>query len=199
MEKKASTKHTIHPLLEKRWSPRSFSVESIDIEKIKRIFEAARWSSSSFNEQPWRYMVGIKTKGETYDKIYKTLAGFNQQWAIQAPLLVLCCAKKHFTQRDANNEHYKYDIGQSVANLIFQANYEDLMAHQMAGFNQQMAVELFNIPIDFVPITVIALGYEGDPETLPEEIKKLEYAERVRNELNTFIFEEKFGNKASFL
>jgi nitroreductase len=195
MDKKAHTRFSIHPILETRWSPRAFSDEAIDFQKIQRMLEAARWAPSCFNEQPWRFIIGVKNEGETYRNILSSLAEFNQKWAVTAPLLILCCGKKHFTLRDEENIYFKYDTGQAAAYLTMQAVHEGLYVHQMAGFDKHKVIELFNLPIDYEPLTVMAFGYMGDPEMLPEEIKKMEYADRYRNELNSFVFEERFGEK----
>jgi len=60
--KHASPDHPIHELFVKRWSPYAFSDQPVPEEDLRSLFEAARWSASSFNEQPWGYIVGTQTR-----------------------------------------------------------------------------------------------------------------------------------------
>lgn len=105
MNKQAKTKYGIHSLLENRWSPRSFRDISIEKEKLQRIFEAASWSPSCFNEQPWRFIVGEKGN-ETYNKILEGLVEFNKKWAVNAPVLIVSLAKKYFSKNYKENFHF---------------------------------------------------------------------------------------------
>lgn len=195
MKKNAHTQFDIHNILSKRWSPRSFQDKPVEKEKIQKLFEAARWSPSSFNEQPWRFIVGIKGEGQTYEKIQDSLVQFNKDWSQLAPLLVLSVAKKTFTSNNKPNETSGYDTGQAVANLTFQATTEGLHLHQMSGFSKDKAIELFNIPDDFEPVSVIAIGYIAEPGKLPGELAKAEKMERVRKDFDDFVFKNNFGEK----
>lgn len=193
MSKLAKTKYGIHFLLESRWSPRSFRDDAIEKEKLQRIFEAAQWSPSSNNEQPWRYVVGEKGS-ETFDKIFNSLTEANQRWAKSAPVLIVSLAKKHFERSMHENFHFLYDTGQSVAHLTFQAMHEGLYVHQMAGFHFEMVKNYFKIPDEFYIVTVIAIGYLGKPDMLDDDIKEKEIAERFRKGLSEIIYTGSFGN-----
>lgn len=165
--------------IKERWSPRAFVDDKIDKAKIVRIFESARWSASSYNEQPWRFIIGIKGEGETYQKVLETLVPFNQDWASKAPLVVLACAKKSFTRNGKPNPHMSYDVGQAMATLTLQATEEELYVHQMAGFSEEKACQIFNIPQDFEPIVVAAIGKINKEEVLQKDGPK----ERTRKSL----------------
>lgn len=193
MSKKAKTLFLIHPLLEERWSPRAFRDEPIDTEKLMRLFEAARWSPSAFNEQPWRYIVGVKNAGETYEKILSGLREANKEWASGAPVLVVCLAKKSYSQNQQDNFHFLYDAGQSVAHLTFQAMHEGVYVHQMAGFYFEKIVAEFKVPDEYYVATVIAMGFLGNPEQLSEELQKRELAERGRKPFSEILFSDEFG------
>ena len=195
--KEPAAQFEIHPLLFRRWSPRAFSDRPVENEKLQRIFEAARWSASSSNLQPWFFMVGIKGD-EVYDKIFSTLAEFNQLWAGTAPVLFLAIKKKT-NQKGEINRSSDYDLGQSVAMLSVQAMAESLYIHQMGGFNTERAAVLLDIPDDFEVRVAIALGYKGDAEALHPNLKKMEYTERTRRGLEEFVFTGTFGNKADFI
>lgn len=197
MTKKAKTSHKIHNYLEERWSPRAFSETMIDKEKLASLFEAARWTPSASNLQPWYFIVGIKGD-ETYEKIMDCLVEFNQKWAKFAPVLCLAIGDSR-NKEDEEYNNFQYDIGQSLAHLTFQAHHEGLYVHQMAGIHPEKAKELFNVPERYEILTAFVVGYIGDPEILHPRMQKAERAERERKELDTFVFQNTFGEKASFI
>jgi len=194
MKKEAKTAVEIHPLLKKRWSPRAFSDKLIDAATIRSLFEAARWAPSSMNEQPWRFIIGLKGD-DTYRSIFEALVEFNRLWAGFAPVLAVSCGKTAFSGKNDGkpNESFAYDVGQSVAHLTFQAMHEGLYVHQMGGFDKKMVIENFSIPEGFVPLTVFAIGYLGEPEMLHPNLIASEKGERVRMERSSFLYSEKFG------
>ncbi len=196
MDKPAMTNFDIHPILKKRWSPRSFKDQKVDKESLQRIFEAARWTPSSSNDQPWRFIVGIKGD-KTWDMIMETLVDFNQKWAKLAPVLVLSIGKKISDKNGKPSRTFMYDVGQSVAHITFQAMYEGLFVHQMGGFSAQKAAELFNIPEDYQAITAFTIGLKGEPELLEENFADMEKSERIRRPAADSVFSESFGNKSS--
>lgn len=208
MNKPAITKLEIHPVIKKRWSPRSFQADKpVEPEKLQRIFEAARWAPSSFNEQPWRFIIGTRGDGskgdgtrgdETWEKLYGTLAEFNQKWAHLAPILVLTLGKKTHTKTGKPNKVYKYDLGASAAYMTFQAYTDGLVMHQMGGFDKEKAIEAFDIPADYEPVTAIAIGYQDVPEKLIPEMEESERAPRTRHELDKLLFSGRFGQPFPF-
>lgn len=188
MEKSAQTDHPIHELLRKRWSPRAFSPAPIEAEKMARLFEAARWAASSRNEQPWRFLVATKEDGPAYDMLLSSLMEGNRVWASTAPVLILGIAKRTWDHNGQPNGHARYDLGQAVAHLTVQASAEDLYLRQMGGFSPEAARHAFNIPEDFEPVVVLAIGYLGDPNQLPDPLKEREMAPRSRKPLESFVY-----------
>ena len=188
----AKTNLELHPLLKRRWSPRAYTEQAVEKEKLIRLFEAARWPPSASNEQPWSFIIGLKGEN-TYDKIFSTLVEFNQLWCKFAPVLVLSCARKNQVKREGENPYRMYDVGQSIAHLTFQASYEGLFVHQMAGFDIVKAKEILKVPDAFEVLTTFAIGYIGDPEILHPNLKRLEIEERTRQEQKKFVFSGKFG------
>ena len=193
MHKEAKTNsNEIHPLLKKRWSPRAFEERPVEEQKLKNILEAARWSPSASNSQPWVFFVGIKGDG-IYEKIFSTLVEFNRLWANLAPVLILNCG--HMSGEDGKPyPTWQYDTGQAVAHLSVQAMAEGLHVHQMSGFDALKATELFALPDHIRAISVTAIGYIGDPSLLHPRMQKSEVAERERKEMGTFVFSEMFGD-----
>ena len=183
-----ATPGVIEPIL-KRWSPRAYSDKTVSPESLKEVFEAARWAASSSNEQPWRFLVGHRGD-ETYKKIFDSLVEFNQTWAKSAPVLILSAGKKTFTKNGDANHYSLHDVGAATAYLGLQATALGFHTHSMGGFDMAKARTLFNIPDDFEIGSVTALGYLGDPDTLPEKMKQMELAPRQRKPLGEIVFSE---------
>jgi nitroreductase len=178
-----------HDLIRRRWSPRAFSDKEVTPAELKKVFEAARWAASSSNEQPWRFLVG-RRGDETYQKILAALVQFNQDWAKSAPVLILSVAKKTFTAKPSPNRHNLHDTGAASANLALQATADGLHTHSMAGFDAEQLRASFAIPSDYDIGAVTALGYFGDPATLPEHLLKQEVVPRQRKPLAEIVFSE---------
>lgn len=192
IKKPAETSAPIHDLIRHRWSPRAFDAKSVEPEKLRSLLEAARWASSSYNAQPWYFIVGTKQDPENYKRVLDTFVEFNQGWAKQAPVVALSVAKLTFDDGKPNR-HAFHDVGQAVANLTIQAEALGLSVHQMAGIDPAKARKLFNIPADYEAVAGMALGYAGDPASLPEELRKRELAPRQRKPLDTFVFTGEWG------
>jgi nitroreductase len=170
----------------RRWSPRAFSAREVSPDDLKRIFEAARWAASSNNEQPWRFLLG-RRGDETYGKIFDSLVEFNQGWVKSAPVLVLSASKKTFSKGN-QNRHALHDTGAATANLALQTTALGLHAHHMAGFDAERARASFAIPEDYEIGCVTAIGYLGDPGTLPDTLREREEAPRSRKPLEELVF-----------
>jgi nitroreductase len=183
----------VHEIIKNRFSTRAFSNKEIDDEKILALFEAARWSPSSLNEQPWRFIAGLKDKNGTFNMISGLLHPNNRVWAVNAPLLILTIAKLNIKSSHLINKHALHDLGLAIANLTFQASAMHLYVHQMGGFDQDEAKAVFSIPENFDPVTILAVGYKGDPDLLPENLKLRELSKRKRKDLSEIVFSEKFG------
>ena len=176
----------LHVILH-RWSPRSFADRDVSGADLKKIFEAARWAASSYNEQPWRFLVG-RRGSETYDKIFSSLGDFNKGWAGSAPVLILNAASTKFLRNGTPNRVALYDLGAAAATLSYQATALGLFTHQMAGFDGDVARKAFNIPEDYILGAVIALGYQGEPAALSnEQMIKQEVAKRERKPLSEIV------------
>jgi nitroreductase len=181
MTKPTANDYPIDDLLRSRWSPLAFADRPIPAEALHSLFEAARWSPSSMNEQPWRFIVGSRDgTPETYAKLLDCLMPANQVWAQTAPVLLLCLGLGHFSRNGSPNPYALYDTGQAVAHLTIQASALDIAAHQMGGFDRDKARQIFAIPEDFVLGAVIALGYEGDPASLSDEKYRERHVNPVR-------------------
>jgi nitroreductase len=175
------------PVIHNRWSPRSFADKTVPVADLEKVFEAARWSASSYNEQPWRFLVGFKGDA-TYEKIYATLIGFNQAWAKSAPVLILGVASTKFAHNGQENRYGLHDLGAALSLLTLQAAELGLHTHSMGGFDYAAASAAFEIPADYVVGAVTALGYLGEPAALGnEQMIKTEEAPRTRKALSEIV------------
>jgi len=193
VEKPADVQHPIHDLIKRRWSPRAFSDRSIKPETLQSLLEAARWAPSSNNEQPWSFIVAAKDDPDEFGRLLSCLVEGNSLWAQHAPVLMVSVARLSFEDDGQPNRHAFHDVGQAVANLIVQATALGLMVHQMAGFHPDKVRELYSVPKEFEPVAAMALGYPGDPQSLPDKLKKRELAPRERKPITEFVFTGRWG------
>jgi len=188
MEKPAITEHPIHELLARRWSPRAVDPSRpVPREALLSLLEAARWAPSCFNGQPWRYLVFDGADAAALERARDCLRPGNA-WARRAPLLLLSVARDNWERDDKPNRHSQHDVGLASENLVLQAVALGLVAHQMAGFDSAKAKESFGIPEGFTPMAMIAIGYAGSIEDLPEEVREREVAPRSRKPLTEIAF-----------
>ena len=199
LDKTAQTDYDVLEPIRKRWSPRAFSDKPVEQEKLLRVLEAARWAASSFNEQPWRFIVAQKEQEEAYAKLLSCLREKNQDWAKTAPVLMMSLAKRTFTKGGGTNRHAWHDLGMAVENLVLQATDLGLHVHQMAGILPDRVRELYGVPDDFDVVAGLALGYAGDPAVLPDDLREKERAPRSRKALSEFVFEDAWGEGAGLL
>jgi len=194
MEKIAETQAPIHDLIGRRWSARAFSEQPVEPEKLISLFEAARWAASASNEQPWAFLVATQQDPKNFEIMLSVLVDANRGWAKKAPVLILTLAHTQFDKDGRANRHAFHDVGQAVANLSLQATALGLTLHQMGGFNVEAARERFTVPQGWEPVSVIALGYAGDPESLSEALQQRETARRQRKPLEAFVFSGAWGH-----
>ena len=176
MDKPAKPQYPIAPPIEARWSPRALKPESVPPNKIRSMLEAARWTASSFNEQPWRFIVALRDETEEFERMLGCLVPGNRQWARNAGALILTAARETFTRNGKPNGAAFHDLGQAAAALALQATELGLRVHQMAGIDREKVRETYGIPQGYSPLTGIAVGYPGSLDELPEGVREMEAA-----------------------
>src|SRR5580658_7394426 len=199
IEKPAETETPIHELLRRRWSPRAFADRPVEPEKLRSVLEAARWAPSSRNEQPWAYLLATRENAKNFEEMVGTLMSANLAWAQKAPVLILTLAHTKWTKEGTPNRLGLHDLGLATSNLVMQATSLGLVTHQMGGFDVEAARERYHIPAGWEPVSVIALGYPGDADTLPEQLRDREMAQRQRKPLGEFVFSGAWGHPASIV
>ena len=199
MQKTAITQVPIADLIANRWSPRAFdAAKPVSQAQIIALLEAARWAPSCFGDQPWRFLICQKNSNqnadtEAWQQAFDCLASSNQTWVQAAPILMLTCADTLFGHNQSPNRWAQHDTGAAAENLCLQASHMGLAAHQMGGFNADLARDKFAIPAQYTPMAMIAVGYAGNPNQLPDELKQRELAERKRKPLGELFFTASWG------
>ncbi len=183
--------NTLQPLITKRKSILAFSNKEVNNDDLNLLHEAARWAPSAYNAQPWRFVIARKGQDEIYDDFYSLLMEGNKTWAGSAPILVLSVAEIKDSKNRTNRFAF-YDLGMAVGNLLTQATSMGLFVHQMGGYDHDGVRKLLNIPDNFEPAAMIAIGYKGVIDQLPDNLKDRETAERVRKETDEFVFNGKW-------
>jgi nitroreductase len=182
--------HEIDPLILNRWSPRAFSDDEISADDLLKIFEAAKWAPSSFNEQPWRFIYAKKGT-EHWDTLFNLMNEFNREWAKNTSILVVVVSKNNFTRNDKPNMHHGFDSGAAWQNLALQATSLGYHAHAMAGIDFEKAKSDLEIPDGYTVQAMVAIGKKAAKETYSEEMLEKEVPS-ARKELKEIIMEGRF-------
>lgn len=190
-----STDYPIIEAMTKRYSAYAFEDKPVEADKLKSLFEAARWAASSFNEQPWRFIVATKDDPDAYAKALSCLVEANRGWAGVAPVLVLTVVSQNFAYNGKPNRVAQHDLGQAAAHLALQAASLGLAAHQMGGIDQGKVVAEYGVPEGFAAETAIAIGY---PALTDGKLNDAEAKARQRKDFDQFVYSDSWG-KASGL
>lgn len=191
MNKPAITQAPILDVIANRWSGRAYDAnKSVTQEQILSMLEAARWAPSCFGDEPWRFIVCNKGKdAAAWEKALDCLVPGNQAWAKDAPVIILICADTLFNHNQKPNRWGAYDTGAAAVSLCLQATSMGLMTHQMGGFDVEKAGKSFKIPEQYQMMSMLAVGYAADVDSLPEELKEREVAPRKRRALSELFYD----------
>lgn len=157
--KHAQPGHPILPLMTERWSPYAYEPREVEREKLLSCLEAARWAPSSYNEQPWTFILAERGDAAAFAQILSCLVEGNQAWAKNAGVLLLTVVAKTFTKNGKPNRAAEHDIGLAAGNLVLQATALGMQAHQMIGIEPAKIRAAYKVPDSHEPLTAIAIGY----------------------------------------
>ncbi|WNR42269.1 nitroreductase family protein [Paenibacillus roseipurpureus] len=180
--------HEINPQFIERWSPRSFSDQDVPEDVLLCLLEAARWAPSGNNNQPWRFIIARTPEHLT--AFHSFIHPSNRVWCEKAPVLALAISHT-LTPRGTENASHAFDTGTAWGYLALEANNQGLITHAMGGFDRDLARQTLNIPNDYAIHAVIAIGYRGPVDALPENLREREVPSS-RNEVSTFTYFGKF-------
>jgi nitroreductase len=191
--KQATPDHPIHELIARRWSPYAFADRPVAEGDLRAVFEAARWAASSYNEQPWSYIVATKATPDEFARVLSCLVEGNQAWAAAAPVLAIGCTSLNFARNNKPNAAAVHDLGIASASLTLEATARGLFVHQMIGILPDKVRELYRVPDGVQPTTGLAIGYAADAAALPEKYRERDLAPRTRKKLAEFVFGGEWG------
>lgn len=192
--KRAATDQPLHDVLAARWSPVGFDPErAVAKADLAALFEAARWAASSYNEQPWRYLVATRDDAEGFQRLLSCLVPGNQNWAQDAPVLALGLFKRALERSGKPNRAAAHDLGAASASLTFEATARGLYVHQMIGIDPDTARSAYAIPESFEALTALAIGRLRDPAALDPALAERDAKPRQREPLSELLFAGRFG------
>lgn len=165
--------HEVLDLFLKRWSPRAMNAAPLKQSDLMRLFEAARWAPSTYNEQEWRFLYAT-TGGPHWDTFIGLLTEANQLWCRNAAVLVVVLSHKVFSRNGKPNPVHTFDAGLASQNLLLQGAEMGLVCHGMAGFDRGKTRAQLNVPEDYEVEAMIAIGHPGDPDLLPEKYRDMD-------------------------
>jgi nitroreductase len=191
-----------HPILEpiaQRWSPYAFDPSrTIDNDKLLSCLEALRWAPSSYNEQPWSYLIAKREDAAAFNTMLGCLLEANQAWAKNASVLLLSVVQRNFKLNGKPNRVAEHDLGLAAGNLCIQAAALGIDVHQMAGVDLEKVRATYHVPAGYDPYTAIAMGYAADVSSISDpELRERETAPRTRKKIEEFVFAGAWGQKWS--
>lgn len=192
----AETSVPVHELIASRWSPRAFQDRPVENEKRQALLEAARWTPSAYNLQPWRFVVWERHRdAESFERAFSTLSSTNKSWVQRAPLLLGVFADTRGPEGKANGSA-AYDTGAAVFALSLQAHSLGLHLHQLGGFNREALRDEFALPPEIAVLTLVAVGYRDEVDVIErEELRKRELLPRERLPLSQIAFAGAWGTQ----
>ncbi len=188
MIKIANTDHPIHELITNRWSPYKFADRIVSKEDLFSLFEAARWAPSSYNEQPWRFILATKDQPNEFEKLLSCLVPANQEWAKYASALVLGVSHLLFDRNGKENKAAIHDLGAAVSHLSFEATARGISVHQMIGIEPEIAKKAYNVPNDYEVLTSFAIGYTDLSGDVSDELNERDQTPRERRKISEFVY-----------
>ena len=192
--KHAKTKHPVLDEISQRWSPYVYEPKPVEREKLQSCLEAARWSASSYNEQPWRFILATRNNENQFSAALNCLLEANRGWAKDAGVLLLTVYATSFAYNGKPNRVAFHDVGLAAANLSLQAQHLGLHVHQMAGVDADVVRSTYGIPEGFEVGTAIAIGYAGSRKEGP--LAERDQGPRDRKQFEEIVFADKWENPA---
>lgn len=178
--------HPIDDQFLTRHSPRAFSAQQMSEKQVMQLLEAARWAPSASNNQPWRAAWGLRGDAG-FDKIAASLKDFNAAWAPKASALIAWAARSTVARDGAENPNpwAAFDAGTAWGFMALQAQKMGLITHAMGGFDAGALAQSLEMPAEYHLHAVIAVGYLGDANDLPESYRAREVPS-ARNSVDTW-------------
>jgi nitroreductase len=189
--------HPVLPVITERWSPYAYEPRAVEREKLLSCLEAARWAPSSYNEQPWTFILAERTDQAEFERMLQCLVEGNRAWAKNAGVVMLTIVCKLFVKNGKPNRAAEHDIGLAAGNFVLQATALGLQGHQMIGVERDTARTTYNIPESHEALTAVALGYPAAVSpNATDELQKRDLARRLRKPLSEIVISGAWGKSA---
>ncbi len=156
-----------------RWSPRAMSGQALTLDQLNSLMEAARWAPSCFNAQPWRFAWAIAGTPE-WQPLFDSLVEANQKWVANAGALIAIASRMEFEHNNKPAPTHSFDAGAAWMSMALQAQDMGLVTHGMRGFDPASARAAVALPDIYDLPAIIAVGYPGEVDELPESLRERE-------------------------
>mgnify|MGYP005850406943 CR=1 FL=1 len=184
----ADTPAGLLPALADRRVRRAFAPRPVPDDVQERLWIAVSVAPSHGNVQSTRLLVAHGR--DVHRAVIAALSEGNKQWAPAAPLFAAVAAlPSHERARSYGEDRALWALhaGIALGNLMAQATHDGLVAHPMANFDEPALRDAFGAPPELRILAVVAIGYPGDPSTLPEDLQAREVAPRKRQPLASLV------------
>lgn len=133
------------------------SLEPVEItdELVRDLAESAQLAPSCFNNQPWRFVFAYEP--QVLQKLYGVMAKSND-WTQAASMIIAVFSREDLDCRIKGRHYYLFDTGMATAFLILRATELGLVAHPIAGYDEDAVKEILGIPGDMQVITLVIVG-----------------------------------------
>lgn len=175
-DEQRETQAGINRLFVNRWSPRAFDKNyKIEKKEFQKLFAAAKWAPSCFNEQPWRFLVASRNS-KKFDDFLSLINEFNQSWAKNASAIVFIIGSKNFDKTGKENYTYQFDCGAAWMSLSHQANIMGLQTHGMGGIEREKIIDYFDLNADEEDVICgFAIGKNAEVGVLSSDLQEKEH------------------------
>ena len=151
--------------IESRRAYRSLAPAEISDDLVRDLARHAQLAPSCNNNQPWRFVFVYGP--EALGKLHAALSEGNR-WARDSSLIIAAFAKKEDDCMMPGRDYFLFDAGMAVAFIVLRATELGIVAHPIAGYDENKAKEVLGIPADATLITLINVGQHDRAEAIPE-------------------------------
>ena len=162
---------------------RKFKEEEVDSSDLNLLLEAFRNGASTANQQPWEVLVLTQEQKEklveaTLDPFYKAGPSPGQPWIKDAPILLLITLEERRVKArvgDLGIQINQQDTFGAIQNFRLMSELIGLSTSVIREFDCKKLIELLEVPFNFAPLVLIALGYAAEKKEYPPRLSVNEF------------------------
>lgn len=180
--------------IEKRRAYRSLDFIEVNDDLIIDLAKIAQIAPSCANKQPWNFIF-VKDKNQL-NTLFTTLSEGNK-WVEKASMIIAVFSRPEFDCIIEERQYFVFDTGLATAFIILRATELGLIAHPIAGYNEDQAKKILEIPVEMRLITLVIIGKHSKEinPVLSEAMKLGEKQRPPRKKLEDFIFLNRYNDK----